>query len=322
MRADRRKSLGLLTLALLVLLAVACIIAFMTLGARGSWAFVLGFRGVKLAALVLVAYAIAVSTVLFQTVVGNRILTPSIMGFDALYILLQTVLVFALGAGGLNAMDPRLMFVLEAALMTGFALLLFRWLFSGATRSIHLVMLVGILFGGLFRSLSAFMQRLIDPADFVVLQDRFFASFNTANTDLLGISTVIILAVSVLAWRLLPDLDIMLTGRETAIALGVSHARVVTLTLFAVTILVSVSTALVGPVTFFGLLVANLAYMLMPSGRHRAVLPAAILIAVIALVGGQTVLERVFSFGTALSIIVEFAGGIFFIFMLLKGNVR
>ncbi|PRX08470.1 UNVERIFIED_ORG: iron complex transport system permease protein [Martelella mediterranea] len=322
MHADRRSRKSALIIAGLAALALVSAVAFMTLGARGNWSFVLGFRGVKLAALLLVAYAIAVSTVLFQTIVGNRILTPSIMGFDALYILLQTFFVFVLGAGGLNAIDQRVMFVLEAAIMSGFALLLFRWLFSGATRSIHLVMLVGILFGGLFRSLSSFMQRLIDPTDFVVLQDRFFASFNTANTELLGISAVIILAVSVLGWRLLPDLDVILTGRETAIALGVSHKRAVTLTLFVVTILVSVATALVGPVTFFGLLVANLAYMIMPDGRHRVVLPAAVLLAALTLVGGQTVLERVFSFGTALSIIVEFAGGIFFIFLLLRGNLR
>lgn len=322
MHVDPRMRRSAMLTGLLALLAIASIVAFMTLGARGSWAFVLSFRGTKLAALLLVAYAIAVSTVLFQTIVGNRILTPSIMGFDALYILLQTVFVFALGASGLNAIDERVMFVMEAAAMTGFALLLFRWLFSGATRSIHLVMLVGILFGGLFRSLSAFMQRLIDPTDFVVLQDRFFASFNSANSELIGISALIIVAASIIGWRLLPDLDILLTGRDTAIALGVSHARVVTLTLFVVTVLVSVSTALVGPVTFFGLLVANLAYMIMPSGRHRIVLPAAILLAVIALVGGQTILERVFSFSTALSIIVEFTGGIFFIFMLLRGNFR
>ncbi|MGV0817255.1 iron chelate uptake ABC transporter family permease subunit [Martelella sp. AMO21009] len=322
MHADQRGRKSALIIAVLAALALVSAVAFMTLGARGNWSFVLGFRGVKLAALLLVAYAIAVSTVLFQTIVGNRILTPSIMGFDALYILLQTFFVFALGAGGLNAIDQRVMFVLEAAVMSGFALLLFRWLFSGATRSIHLVMLVGILFGGLFRSLSAFMQRLIDPTDFVVLQDRFFASFNTANTELLGISAVIILAVSVLGWRLLPDLDVILTGRETAIALGVSHKRAVTLTLFVVTILVSVATALVGPVTFFGLLVVNLAYMIMPDGRHHVVLPAAVLLAALTLVGGQTVLERVFSFGTALSIIVEFAGGIFFIFLLLRGNLR
>ena len=59
----------------------------MTLGANGQWDFVLPFRGGKLAVMLLVAYAVAVSSVLFQTVTHNRILTPAIMGFDALYLL-------------------------------------------------------------------------------------------------------------------------------------------------------------------------------------------------------------------------------------------
>ncbi|MEP0661853.1 MAG: iron chelate uptake ABC transporter family permease subunit, partial [Roseobacter sp.] len=69
----------------------------MVLGARGNWDFILVFRGTKLLALVIVATAIAVATILFQTLTSNRILTPSIMGFDALYVLFQTALIFTLG---------------------------------------------------------------------------------------------------------------------------------------------------------------------------------------------------------------------------------
>src|SRR3954447_11807585 len=86
-------------LIVLATLTVAAIVLFMTLDARGKWSFVLTFRGTKVAAMVLVGYSIAVSTVLFQTVSNNRILTPSIMGFDFLYRLIQTSLVFFLGAG-------------------------------------------------------------------------------------------------------------------------------------------------------------------------------------------------------------------------------
>ncbi|TPW28820.1 iron chelate uptake ABC transporter family permease subunit [Martelella alba] len=322
MPADIRRLRAIVTLSLLGAATLIAIALFMTLGAKGSWSFVLAFRGEKLAALLLVAYAIAVSTVLFQTVVANRILTPAIMGFDALYVLLQTVLVFLFGAAGFSTLDPNLLFLIETATMLIFSLLLFRFLFAGTRRSLHLVMLVGILFGGLFRSLASFLQRLIEPTDFMVLQDQFFASFNGVDGSLLGISAIAILAASLIAFRLLPELDILLTGRETAISLGVAHDRVVTTTLIVVTILVSVSTALVGPVTFFGLLVANLAYIILPGGRHRLVLPAAVLIAALTLVGGQTLLERVFDFNSALSIIIEFAGGIVFILLLLKGVAR
>ncbi len=316
---DRRSLRVVVVLGVLLLVATAL---FMTLEARGAWDFVLPFRGVRLAALVLVAYAIAVSTVLFQTVTDNRILTPSIMGFDALYVLLQTVLAFSLGSARVAGVDPRLRFTVEVLLMVALAGLLFRWLFTGARRSLHLLLLVGVILGVLFTSLSRFLQRLIDPNEFAVLQDSFFASFNAVDPTLLGVAALLVGGVSVLAWRVRHDLDVLLLGRDTATMLGVDHRRVVTTVLVVVAVLVSVSTALVGPVTFFGLLVANLAYLLAGSHRHRVVVPVAVLLAALCLVGGQTVLERVFSLDTALSIVIDFLGGLMFIALLLRGARR
>ena len=309
-------------LLILITIAIVSIAAFMLLGAKGSWAFVLKFRGIKLAALLLVAYSISVSTVLFQTVTNNRILTPSIMGFDALYILIQTTLVFVLGSNELNLIDPQLRFMAEIVAMILFAGLLYRWLFNGAPRSLHLLMLVGIIFGVFFRSLSNFMQRVLDPNEFMVLQDSFFASFNTVHTNLLMLSGVLILLASLVGWRIMHTFDVLALGRDPAISLGVDHKRMVNIILVLVAVMVSISTALVGPVTFFGLLVANLAYQIAGTNRHRVVLPVVVLLAVICLVGGQVVLERVFAFDTALSIIIEFLGGLVFILLLIKGAAR
>lgn len=309
----------LLLLSFLVAIAIVC---FMTLGAKGSWSFVLPFRGFKLAAIILVAYSIAVSTVLFQTVTHNRILTPSIMGFDALYILIQTVVVFVFGASQLTIIGPNAMFAVEVAIMVLFAGLLYHWLFSTRSRSLHLVMLVGIVFGIFFRSLSNLMQRMIDPTEFAVLQDRFFANFNTVHSELLLFATIIVALVSLIGWRMLHVFDVLTLGREAAVNLGVDYKRTINIILILVTILVSVSTALVGPVTFFGLLVANLAYMIAGTARHRVVLPVAVLLAILCLVGGQVILERVFAFNTALSVIIEFLGGLVFIILLVRGNAR
>jgi iron complex transport system permease protein len=272
--------------------------------------------------LVLVAYAVAVSTVLFQTVTNNRILTPSIMGFDALYVLIKTGVVFFLGIGAIVGLDSRLQFGAELVAMVGFSSLLFRWLFLGEERSLHLLVLVGIIFGILFRSLSQLMQRMLDPGAFNVLQDSLFASFATADPTLLGVAVLIVAAASVVGWRLMHTFDVLSLGRAHAINLGVEYKRTVALILVLVSVLVSVSTALVGPVTFFGLLVATLAHSLVGSSRHSAVIPAAILLGIIALVGGQTLLERVFAFDTALSIIIEFLGGIVFILLVLRRSAR
>jgi iron complex transport system permease protein len=311
-----------IVIAVLALLAIVSVAAFLTLGARGSWSFVLSFRGKRLLALVLVAYAIAVSTVLFQTVTNNRILTPSIMGFDALYVLVQTSVVFFLGTQMLVLADPHLRFLAEVALMAGFAWILFRWLFLGEERSLHLLILVGIVFGIFFRSISTFMQRILDPNAFQVLQDALFASFQNVDTTLLGVSFALVGMASLVLWRVSRTFDVLTLGRAQAVSLGVDYRRTVMTILTMVAVLVAVSTALVGPITFFGLLVASLARALLGDSLHRHVLPAAVLLGIVALVGGQTVLERVFSFDTALSIIVEFLGGLVFIILIMRGAAR
>lgn len=311
-----------LILIVLSILALIAIALFMTVGARGDWSFILAFRGKKLAALIMVGFAIAVSTVAFQTVTANRILTPALMGFDALYILMNSLLVFAFGALTIVTADAILMFCLNVTVMVGFALLLFRFLFSDTTRSLLLVLLVGIILGTLFRSLTDFTLRLIDPNEFIVLQDVFFANFNTVNADLLWASALIIALVTAIGIPRLHILDVLSLGREQAVNLGVSHTRAIGVTIVLVAILVSVSTALVGPVTFFGLLVANLAYVLIRDHRHAFIMPAAALLAVICLIGGQMLLERVLNFDSSLSIVIEFAGGLVFIFLLLRGTAR
>ncbi|MBB3900326.1 iron chelate uptake ABC transporter family permease subunit [Roseococcus suduntuyensis] len=304
------------------LVAALCIALFMTLGVQGSWAFVLPFRAGKVATMLLVACAIAVSTVLFQTATGNRILTPAIMGFDSLYVLIQTCLVFFMGSAAMAAADRRLTFAGETAAMVLFSALLHWVLFSTARRSLHMLVLAGVVLGVLFRSLAAFLQRVIDPNEFAFLQDRFFASFNNPHGGLLMVSALAMLGAALLGLRAMRSWDVLALGRETAIGLGVAHRREVTRIMAIVAVLVSVSTALVGPVTFLGLLVANLAYAVMPSFRHVHVLPAAILLAVISLVGGQMLLERVFAFDTNLRVIIDFLGGLTFIALLLRGRVR
>jgi iron complex transport system permease protein len=322
MLRDLRWSRPTIVLAILAVIALISIVCFMTLGAKGSWSFIIPFRGRKLIGLMLVAYAIAISTVLFQTVTNNRILTPSIMGFDALYILLQTALVFFLGPQVLALMNPYAQFGIEVVLMIAFSWVLFQWLFLNEGRSLHLLVLVGIVFGIFFRSLSNFMQRLLDPNAFQVLQDSFFASFSTIDTTLLWVAFGLILIVSLILWRMGHTFDVLSLGRDTAINLGVEYKRTVVIILVMVSVLVSVSTALVGPITFFGLLVASLAHGLVGTSKHKYILPAAALLGVIALVGGQTVFERVFEFDTALSIIVEFLGGLVFIILILRGAAR
>lgn len=306
-------------MGILAALAAAAIATYMLAGANGNWGFVLPFRGAKLAAMLLVAFAIAVSTVLFQAITHNRILTPSVMGFDALYILIQALMVLGMGINPAQGEERQtVQFLVEVAAMTGFACLLFWGVFNGAAHSLHLMLLMGIVFGLLFRSLSSLVVRLIDPNEFAYLQDRMFASFSAIETGLLWACALAIGLASAIAWRLRRSYDVLALGRDVAVNLGVPYRRTVMATLVAVSVMVAVSTALVGPVLFFGLLVSNLAYVTMGSDRHRWLVPAAVLWAVIFLVGGQALLERILKLNATISIAIEFAGGLLFLLLVIR----
>lgn len=305
-------------LNVLVVLTVLAIIAFMTVGVEADWAFVLEHRGTKVLTMLVVACALGMSTVVFQTVTHNTILTPAVMGLDALYLFLQAVLVLVLGSVGVVSLGVLPKFAVEILLMVALSVALMRWLFTGHASSLHLMLLVGMVMGILFRSMTSFAMRMIDPNEFATLQDRMFANFNTIHTQLLAPSLVLLAVGAVYFWYQRHVLDVLALGRDAAVNLGVDYQRQVLHLLVVMCAMVAVSTALVGPVTFFGLLVANMAYQWMGTRRHAWVLPAAVLWGCVLLLAGQVVLERVLGFNSALSVVVEFVGGLVFIYLLMR----
>ncbi|MCV6592858.1 MAG: iron chelate uptake ABC transporter family permease subunit [Silicimonas sp.] len=306
------KRLAFLSLALGV-----AITGYMVLGARGSWSFILPFRGAKLAALLLVAMSISTATLLFQTIARNRILTPSIMGFDALYVMIVTLAVFFLGSRNFLAIPELVTYLTALAVMVLAALLLFGTLLLQTREDIMRMMLTGVILGALFRSLTSFATRMIDPNEYAVIQVASYARFNQIDTDLLGVSALLCLGALLAAWRIRHRLDVLALGREAAINLGLNPRRAAIEVLILVAVLVAVSTAFVGPIAFLGLLVVSLAHLVTPSGSHAILLPSAALISALTLVGGQTLLDRVLGLSTPLAVVIDFLGGILFLALLL-----
>lgn len=308
-------------LILLMLGALACIVCFMTIGLRGNLTFVITLRAIKLLALVEVGIAIAVSTIIFQTVTANHILTPSIMGIDALYIFGQILLVFLFGGAAYASLNDSWKFMGEIALLMTLTCCLMLPLLK-ARWDMGLVLLSGIIIGVLFRSLHSLLARLIDPNDFAVVQAASFVNFNNIETKLLAVATVLTISVLFWSWRMRHTLDVVALGRNAAIGLGVDWKRMQLTLLLVVAALVSVSTALVGPVAFLGLLFVALAERIVGTRRHSLLIPAAALVAIIVLVGGQTFFQHALGNSGTLGIVIEFVGGSVFLILLWRGSRR
>ncbi|WP_299077386.1 iron chelate uptake ABC transporter family permease subunit, partial [uncultured Fretibacterium sp.] len=306
-------------LAVAVVCLLAACAAFLTVGARNP-VRVLPFRLPRLGALLCVGWTSGASTVMFQTVTGNRILTPSVLGLDALYALIQALMLIALGAAG-AALPDLGVFALTVAVMIGAGAGLTALVLRGR-RSATTLVLLGIVLGTFLRANTTFIQRLLDPNTYLVLQNRLFASFNSVDTRLLVASLALTALASLASVRDLRALDVVALGPDTATALGVDHRRVSRRIIALVTVLVSVSTALVGPILFLGLLVAHLAYWAARTDRHVVTVPMAALVAMVVLVGGQTLLAHALGNETVLSVVIEFLGGLALIVLLIRSGRR
>ena len=305
-------------LIVLALLAIVFILLYGFYDIKGGFDYAFPKRMIRVAAMVVTGCAIAFSTVVFQTITQNRILTPSVMGLDSMYEVVQTLIFFFAGSMSVWVLNKYLNFGAAIVAMVLFALILYRFLFKADKHPIYLLLLIGMIIGTLLGSLVTFLQVLIDPVEYLSLQNLLFASFSNIKPDVLYIAIAILLVAFIIGYRMLGDLDVMSLGRENAINLGVNYDRMVRNMLILSSVLIATSTALVGPITFFGLIVANLSYQFFSTYKHSILILGASLISIVALVGGQFFVEHVFELRTTLSVIINFVGGIYFIYLLLK----
>lgn len=309
-----RKKILILSFITLIMALV-----FIFAGLKDFDEYALKNRSLQIAAIVIVAICIAVSTIIFQTLCNNKILTPAIIGLDSLYMLLQSVLVFSLGSANLSVYKNDINFLITLACMVVFSLGLYKILFS-SDKSIYLIMLLGLIFGTLFSTLSSFFEILIDPDEFMVIQGRMFASFDNVAFDVLALAYIVTLLSFVWIFRYMKFLDPLSLGKDLSINLGINYQKISKHLMIIIAILTSISTALVGPITFLGLLVVNITYELFKSSKHSILLLACVLISILALLGGVFFVSRVFDYNTTISVIINFLGGIYFIYLVLKGN--
>lgn len=293
----------------------------MPVGSDGFWR-IAELRVTGIVVMAIVAFCQALATVSFQTATNNRIITPSIMGFESLYVAVQTSAVYLFGVTGLVSLQGVPQFVLQVALMVGLSLLLYGWLLSGRYANLQVMLLIGIIIGGGLGAVSTFMQRLLTPSEFDVLTARLFGSVSNADPSYLPIAIPLCLVAGSLLWANAKRLNVLALGRDTTISLGLDHRSEIMRVLFLVSILMAVSTALVGPMTFLGFLVATLAYQFADTYDHRYIFPVAVLIGFVVLAGAYFVMRNVFYAQGVVSIIIELVGGsVFLVVILRKGRL-
>ncbi|AFM00700.1 MULTISPECIES: iron chelate uptake ABC transporter family permease subunit [Desulfitobacterium] len=275
-------------------------------------------RMVALVAMVIPAICQSLSTVAFQSITNNRIITPSLLGFEALYSTIHTSTMFFFGASifiGFNGVGS---FVFQVIAMVLMCLILYGWLLSGKYGNLQLMLLVGVIIGTGLRSLSTFMRRLLAPSEFDILQARLFGSVNNADSGYFPVAIPIVIIAALLLLAYSKNLNVVSLGKNACTSLGVNHQFSVIYTLILVAVLMSISTALVGPLTFYGFLVATLCYQAAPTYDHRYIFPMAFAIGFLIITGAYFFMYHVFNAQGVVSVIIEMFGGITFLIVILR----
>ncbi len=309
--------MGAVCLAVLLLSAI-----FMLVGADGNWGYLIPKRLQRLAAIGIAGVCVAVSAIIFQTLVGNRILTPAVMGYEAVYLLWQALLLLIAGVQGLVMLGERMGFAVSVLLMLAYSWALQWWLLRRGRNDVYVLLLLGLVLTMVLGTFTQFVQLRISPGEFAVFQGVSYTSFNRAKPEALLYAALALAAVCAVVYRTLAVLDVMALGRDQAISLGVPHARYLQLYLALIAVLVAVSTSLVGPTAFMGVFVANIVYALVPQARHRSTLPLGCLVAIGIFLAAQILVEHVFNYKTTVSILVNLVCGSYFLALVVRQRGR
>jgi iron complex transport system permease protein len=275
-------------------------------------------RFVAIVAIFIAAACHSFATVAFQSVTNNRIITPSLLGYEALYSAIHTSMIFFFGATALVNFKGVGAFFLQVMLMVILSLILYGWLLTGKYGNLHLMLLIGIIIGTGLNAVSGFMRRILSPSEFDLLQSRLIGSVNNADASYFPVAIPIMLLAVLCLYFFSRRLNVLSLGKDVATTFGVKYQASIIYTLVLVAVLMSISTSLVGPLTFFGFLVAILSYQAAPTYDHRYIFPMAFAIGFAIMTTAYFLLYHVFHAQTVVSVIIELFGGIIFLTVILR----
>ncbi len=317
-RANQRK---LIILAVIVLLcAVGYMFYAVNFGNSKLFRFSMKLRFPKLVVMLITAFAIGGASLVFQTIINNVIVTPCLLGMNSLYSLIHTAVVFVAGSTSILATNSNLAFAVDLILMAVIATIVYGYLFEKTHHNVLYILLIGTVLTSLFSSIQTTMTRIMDPNEYDSLLETLVASFENVNSEVIVASLVVLAAIIFMLRKELALLDVISLGKEQAINLGIDYDKCIRKLLMGVTLCIAVATAMVGPISFLGLIMANLARQLLKTYRHRQLILGSTLFGMAVLIGGELIVERVYHYAVPISVFISVFGGIYFLYLLLSNK--
>ena len=316
--ANRKKLLGLF---ILVLIASALyMLVEVNFANEKLFNYAMKIRTPKLLVMLIAAFAIGGASIVFQSIINNTIVTPCLLGMNSLYSLIHTSVVFFVGSGSILAVNANLSFIVDLLLMGIIATIIYSYLFKKTNHNVLYVLLIGTVLTSFFTSIQTTLTRVMDPNEYDTLLSSLVESFNNINSEIIMFSLILLAALIFLLRKDLALLDVITLGKHQAINLGVDYDRCIRRLLLGVTLCIAIATAMVGPISFLGLIIANLSRQLLKTYRHSQLILGSTFFGMIVLVGGQMIVEHIFTYSVPISVFITVSGGLYFLYLLLKSR--
>ena len=279
--------------------------------------YILSLRIPTLVVMLIAAFAIGSASLIFQSIINNRIVTPCLLGMNSMYTLVHTAMVFVVGSGSIFATNSNLSFAVDLIVMSVAATFVYSYMFKKTGNNVLYVLLIGTVLSSFFGSIQSTMIRVMDPNEYDTLLTTLVADFNNINVEVITFSLILLIALAMFLWKDLMLLDVITLGRDQAINLGVDYDRTVRRLLLGVVLCIAVATAMVGPISFLGLIIANLARQFLKTYKHSRLIVGSALMGMLAIIAGQLISQHVFSYAVPISTFITIGGGIYFLYLLL-----
>lgn len=305
---------------LVLLLGIAYMLVEVNFENEKLFRYAMRIRAPKLAVMLIVSIAIGGASIVFQSIINNTIVTPCLLGMNSLYTLIHTAVVFFAGSGSFLVVNANVSFAVDLVLMGFAATLIYGWLFQKTNHNVLYVLLIGTVLTSFFSSIQSTLTRVMDPNEYDSLLTTLVASFSNVNSEIILLSLLLLGAVVFFLRKELALLDVLTLGKDQAINLGVDYDRCVRRLLLGVTLCIAIATAMVGPISFLGLIIANLSRQLLKTYRHSQLILSSTLFGMAVLIGGQLIVEHVFSYVIPISVFITVGGGLYFLYLLLTNR--
>ena len=259
---------------------------------------------------IIIGGALAISGVLVQSVVRNPLASPDILGINnAAGLVAVTVLIFL----------PNLAFYWLPifAFIGGVLSFILLWMICGFNFRPIKMAIIGVALSALWAAISHYLM-LTNPVEINTAMLWLTGSLWGRSWAYVNVVLPWLLVLLPLPFIFCRDLDTLGLGENKAATLGVSVNKTQILVLVLAVALSTTAVAICGPIAFLGLVAPHLARKLV-GGRHRTLLPAAMLIGTL-LLQISDILARVIDPPTELpaGILTAIIGAPYFFYLLMR----